>query len=419
MKLFCVLPLIAGLALVGTLGFAETRITMLNSKGEITPQLEDAAKAFSAENPGITVEILSAQPGQSPFQAMTSYYASGNAPALAMLDPADVAQFSDKFLDLSKEEWVKDSTDNFKIVTTKTGAVLGFPFTVEGYGMIYNKSVMAKAGVDPTKIHTTKDLEAAFKKVQATGAGALVVAPMDWSLGAHFLGIAYGVAGKDDAGLLKFIADLRAGKADIAKAPGFTGLLDTFDVMKKYNLRKRDALAVTYDDCPPLIAQGKVGFYFQGNWAWPQMANFTKDTSGFGFIPVPVSNNASDAANNGIPTGVTKYIGVDKTQNNADQQAAAKKFLNWLVYSKAGQDFLVNKANLIPAFKNISLPLKDPLGQSIQQYILSGHSLYWVNMPAPDHWSKVGASMQKYLVGATNRSGLYKEIQNYWKSVKY
>jgi raffinose/stachyose/melibiose transport system substrate-binding protein len=38
-------------------------------------------------------------------------------------------------------------------------------------------------------------------------------------------------------------------------------------------------------------------------------------------------------------------------------------------------------------------------------------------LPA-DHWAKIGASMQKYLAGAADRTVLIKEIQEYWKLVK-
>ena len=409
--------LVASLFMIAGSAFADVHITMLNTKGEIQAQLEDAAAAFSAENPGITLEIQATPVGQSPFQALSALYASGNAPALAMLDGSDIPLFAEKFLDLKGEKWIKDSTADFGPVKVD-GAVLAYPLTVEGYGFIYNKAVLAKAGVDPTKIHTTKELDAAFRKVEASGAGALVIGPMDWSLGAHFLGIAYSLTGKDQEGLLKLCAGLKAGKVDVSRQKAFVGVLDTFDVMKKHNVRKADALAVTYDDCPALIGPGKVGFYFQGNWNWPQIAGFASDKEGFGFIPVPISNNPSDLGNSSIVAGPSKWVGIDKTQNSPEQQAAARKFLDWLVYSKTGQAAVVDKMNLIPAFKNNPLPLKDPLAKSIAAYLAQGKTLFSVSIPAPDHWSKVGASMQKYLVDKIDRKALYKEIQDYWKTVK-
>lgn len=42
------------------------KITMLNSKGEIQSQLEDAAKAFTKTNPKITLEVVPCPAGGSP-----------------------------------------------------------------------------------------------------------------------------------------------------------------------------------------------------------------------------------------------------------------------------------------------------------------------------------------------------------------
>jgi raffinose/stachyose/melibiose transport system substrate-binding protein len=408
------------LSLFSFSAFADVHITLLNTKAEIQAQLEDVAKVFSAENSGITLEIQPVQASTSPFQALSTLYASGNAPSLAMMDPADIPLFAEKFLDLKNEKWVKDSTDNFEAVKTKSGAIMAFPLTVEGYGLIYNKAVLAKAGVDPTTIHTTAALERAFQKVQASGTDALIIAPMDWSLAAHFLGIAYSVTAKNQSGLDTFIANLKAGKADVSKNKAFVGLLDTFDVMKKYNAGKADPLAITLDECPALLGRGKVGFYFMGDWAWPSLSSFAADQNGFSFIPVPLSNNTSDLGNSEIPVGVTKYIGIDKMQNSPEQQAAARKFLDWLVYSKSGQDAMVNTCSIIPAFKNITLSPTDPhpLSESIRAYVAKEQTLFWVSIPAPDHWSKVGASMQKYLADKIDRHELYAEINDFWKTTK-
>ncbi|SHF29653.1 carbohydrate ABC transporter substrate-binding protein, CUT1 family [Caldanaerobius fijiensis DSM 17918] len=403
-------------------GSETVKITFLNSKGEIQTQLEDAAKAFTKENPNITVEVLPAPAGQSPFEKVMAMYSAGNAPTLAMLDPGDIAKFKDKFLDLSGEKWVADAIDWTLSVARVDGKVIAFPLAVEGYGFIYNKAVLDKAfggNFDPKSIRTRNDLENAFKKVEASGVKALEISPMDWSLGAHFLTIAYADQSKDPAQVDKFLADMKAGKVDLANNKVFNGLMDTFDMMKKYNIDKNDPLSPTYDRGPELIGKGEVGFWFMGNWAWPQIKTF--DTNGqYGFIPVPISNNPGDYGNSQIAVGPSKFIGIDKTQNNAAQQDAAKKFLNWLVYSQAGQDALVNKANVIPAFKNITLEPQDPLAKSIKQYMEEGNTLkleFNTILPS-DHWSKLGASMQKYLAGKIDRKGLIGEITDYWKNVK-
>lgn len=393
-------------------------ITMLNSKGEIQAQLEEAAKTFTTENPNIKLDIVVADAGQSPFEKISIMYAAGNAPALAMLDPTDIPNVADKFTDLSNEKWIADVTDKSLDNVKIDGKVMAFPFAVEGAGLIYNKAILDKAGIEPESIKTTKDLEDAFNKVKETGVEALAISPMDWSIAGHFLPIAYADQSNDSVEVNNFLESLKSGSVDLSTNKPFNGLMDTLDMMKKYNMYKNDPLAATYESNQQAMGSGEVGFWFMGNWTWPQIYEFSGTTEGFGFIPVPISNNSTDYGNSGIPVGVTKYIGIDKVNNDTEQQAAAKKFLEWLVYSESGQDMLVNKANIIPAFNNITLEPQDPLAKSVKEHMASGNTVQFMTTMPADHWSVAGASMQKYLADMIDRSALIEELETYWKSAK-
>jgi raffinose/stachyose/melibiose transport system substrate-binding protein len=376
---------------------------------------------FSSENPGITVEVISAPVGQSPFEKISSLYASGNAPALAMMDPGDISVLQEKLIDLSGERWVADAAEkSLDSATMDDGRILAFPFTVEGYGFIYNKVVLDEAyegSFDPTSIRTLDDLTSAFEKVEAIGFTPIFISPMDWSLGAHFLTIGYSIQSTDSAGIAQFLDDLKSGSVNLVENDKFNGLIDTFDLMKNYNLDKEDPLSGTYERGPEVLGKGEVGFWFMGNWAWGLIDSFDTADGAYGFIPVPISNNADDYGNSQITASPTKFILLDKEQNSQEQQDAAKAFLNWLVYSPSGQEVLVTKCNCIPAFTNITIAPADPLAQSILSYISDGLTLPMVTTVPPDHWSMLGASMQKYLADQTDREGLCKEIEEYWKNV--
>ncbi len=406
------------------LGFAQTTVdvTVLNSKGEIQTQLEEIAEHYNRVTSGVKVEIVPCPVGQSPFERTMAMYSAGNAPTIAMLDPADVVRFQDKALDLTAEQWVKDAIErSLDRSTLPNGSVIGFPFTVEAYGFIYNKQVVDKAvggKFDPMSIKTTADLEALFNKIESSGTGALVISPMDWSLGAHFLAVSYTTQSANSSGIDEFFSKLRDGKANLAANKQFIGLMDTFDMMKKYNVDKNDPLSGTYDRGPELLGKGKVGIWFMGNWAWPNINEFDTANGQYGFLPVPISNNPSDYGNSQIPVGVTKYFIVDREQSTEAQQKAAKNFLNWLVYDEKGQEYVVNQANVIPAFKNVTVEPKDPLAKSILEYVMNGKTLEFMTQLPADHWPVVGASMQKYLAGAIDRNGLAAEIEGYWSKLR-
>lgn len=410
----------AGEAAPQAAGGKEVKISFLNSKGEIQQQLEDAAKAFKQDHPEITLEVIQVPAGQSPFERASVLYAGGNPTTLAMVDPADVEKFKDRALDLSGEKWKADAVPNSLESATIDGKLLAFPFAVEGFGFIYNKQVLDKAvggTFDPATVKTTADLENLFKKIEASGKAPLIVSPMDWSLGAHYLSVLYTAQSKDSQ-VPAFIKSLKEGNANLAANRVFNGLMDTFDVMMKYNMDKESPLTGTYEKGPEVLGKGEVGLWFMGNWAWPQIKGFDTANGQYGFLPVPISNNAGDYGNSEISATVTKRVIIDKEKSTPEQQEAAKKFLEWLVYEKNGQDFLVNKASIIPAFKNITLEPQDPLAKSIKDYIAKGKTMDAMNTLPADHWSKNGASMQKYLAKQADRATLAQEIENYWKSVK-
>lgn len=411
-------------SLFATTAFTQStvNVTLLNSKGEIQAQLEELAAYYNKITKGVKLEIIACPVGQSPFERTMALYAAGNAPTIAMLDPADVTRFQDKALDLKGEKWVEEAIDrSLDRITLSNGKLLGFPFAVEGYGLIYNKQVLDKAtngNFDPSSIRTTADLEALFKKIEASGANALVVSPLDWSLGHHYLAISYSTQSTDSAAIDEFLVKLREGKANLAANKQFNGLLDTFDVMKKYNVDKGDPLSGTYDRGSELLGLGEVGLWFMGNWAWPNIKDFDTADGQYGFLPVPVSNNPRDYGNSQVPVGVTKYFIVDGEQSTKAQQKAAKDFLNWLVYDAKGQEFVVNQANIIPAFKNVSVEPNDPLARSLLEYVANGQTLEFITQLPADHWAVLGASMQKYLAGVIDRKGLTNEIEQYWKNLR-
>jgi len=400
-------------------------ITFLNTKGEIAAQLEEVANLFSDENPGITLEIIPVAAGISPFQTLTVLYNAGNAPSLSMIDSGDFPRLKDNFLSLNDERWMADVLEGSTTASTFDGVNYGFPFTIEGFGFIYNREVLNQAfggNFDPASITTRAALKDAFDRVEATGADALVISPMDWSLGAHMFSLFYLAVGEgNQAAYDSLFEDLKAGNADLANNQDFNNWLDTFDMLKSYNWAIDDPLSITYEKGPELLGKSEIGFWFMGNWAWPQIYQFDTTGGQFGFVPFPMSDNAADFGNDSIVAFASKRVAVDKAQNSAEQQEAAKTFLNWLVYEESGQQALVQTLNIIPAFTNITIPVADPLGQSISALMASGNSMAAIDsysLLPPDHWARVGASLQKYLGGHTDRAGLASEIEEYWSNVE-
>ena len=384
-----------------------TAITIFNSKMEIQSQMEEMAEEYSAAK-GVDVEVYYSN--DTVAAHMSTRYASNEPYTIAMVDAKDIYSLGpDHAIDLSDQDWVNDTTQAISI----DGKVLGFPVCVEARGLLYNgDAIKAATGkdFDPSTIKTTADLKALIEEIVAGGNELPVgLQKEDWSLGAHYLAEVYELQQDPDA----FIAGIKDGSIKLADDPVFNALMDTFDVLKEYNYAKDAPISAEREVTEMKLAEGDLCFKFGGNWDWSNMVE-TNYTENLGMMPVP--SDLGDY-NEMLVGGGSKYFYIDNSVS-AEQQQAAKDFLNWLVYDADGQDFLVNKCALVPAFSNITLPVSDPLGASVKAFADAGKLVGNYNYLPDDHYAKVGASFQKYLAGQIDRAGFADEITAYWATAE-
>ena len=340
-----------------------TSITLLNSKAEIQVALGEMAAAFE-EKSGVHVEVMPVTDGDSPYTKVVSLYNSGNPPTLSILDTTDViALAEEKAADLTEEEWTKETEE---YLTEVNGKVYSFPLCIEGRGIIYNKAVIEEAlgrEFDPEAI-TTQDefVELLDTLVEAGIEKPVSVAKEDWSLGAHHLQYIYETYDGTSEGAQEVIEKIKKGKLNLDSYDRLSEFLDMFDVLKKYNVAKGDPLGADYDEMAIDLADGKTAFWFNGNWAWPNLAEAgAENEDEYGFLPYFMNNDADDFANSQIQGSPSKQVMLDGQIATEKEQAAAKEFLNWIVYSEIGQQMLVKTCNLIPPFTNNPYEPADPL----------------------------------------------------------
>ena len=385
-------------------------ITIFNSKMEIQSQMEEMAAKYTEEK-GVPVEVYYSS--DTVAAHLSTRYASNEPYTISMVDAKDVyALAAEHALDLSDQDWVKDTTQAITI----DGKTYGFPVCVEARGIIYNADAIKTAtgnDFDPASIKTTDDFKALVEACKAGGMEFPTgVMKEDWSLGAHFLAEVYEQQEDPDA----FIAGIKDGSIVLADDAKFNAMMDTFDVLKENNYAKDAAISAEREVTEQKLAEGELAFMFGGNWDW-SVINAYDYTENMGMMPVP--NNSGDGTNEKLVGGGSKYFFIDSSDTTTDaQKQAAKDFLNWLVYDEAGQDFIVNQCALVPAFSNITLDVADPLSASVKSYSDSGALIPNYNYLPDDHYAKIGASFQKYLAGEVDRAGFAQEITDYWATAE-
>ncbi|UOF92515.1 ABC transporter substrate-binding protein [Fodinisporobacter ferrooxydans] len=389
-------------------------IIITNGKGEIDAQFKQAAKEFMKTNPNIHVEVDSIAVGDT-LNIYDKLTASGKTVTMAMFDPYSVLhKYKDVGIDLSNEKWNAETTQAIK---NAKGQVIGFPFAIEGFGLVYNQKVVEKAvggKFDPFSINTRDKLKSLLDKIKASGVKYPVAYQTEaWSVSNHYSSQFLNQASDPNT----ILDQLKAGKLDLTKNAVWNGYYDTLDLLtsKKYNKYGDRPLGQYYDDAHVSVGKGESAILFNGDWAFDSLHAVAGDN--FGFMPVPVDNNPNNPLNNKIAVGPTQVMVINKKASPA-QQAAAKKFLNWLVFDKAGQDFLVNKAQVISAFKNNPYKVTNPLGVAISNAIQQGKTMpFSTNYINPADWTTIiGPEVQKYIAKQETRADLAKAIESYYTS---
>lgn len=403
----------------------EVKLTFFNTSAEVNKQLEELFKVYHEKNPNVTIDLIPTPIGGQQIQKFQSLLASDNPATMVNLDPGTIYAYKNKFLNLKpyKDKYKKISQPGAIKSALLDGKFLGIPYTVQGYGLLYNKTALKEIlgkSFDPKTIDQRKDLRALFKKIEAEGVSPVIIHGADWSLGAHYMGLVYSLQYKDVSKNREFVEKLKEGKVDLTENEVFNGLVDTFDLLKKYNDRKNDPLVADYNKDSLDFAKGRVPFYFMGDWIWSMIGNQEGIDKEFGLCPCPISNDPDDYGNTQIAASQPKFLAIDDSGSTKEQQEAAEEFIYWLLTSKIGQKYLVKEMGFNMPYKDVKVESTNVPARSTSKYIERGKTIdiSVINYFPTDYWSKTGKSVQKYLAGVIDREALADEIENYWQSVK-
>jgi raffinose/stachyose/melibiose transport system substrate-binding protein len=355
--------------LFATTLFAQGKITLMQNKPEIDAALKAYAAIWSkATGVSVTIKSVGGSSGTSLGQQLRADYAAGDMPDIFVIAGIeDYKEWEKIILDLSSEKWVPRTSVAFKVGSK----IYGFPVAVEGWGMAYNADVLAKAGVDPKTLVNYDGYKKAFEKIDgmksSLGLKSVVsmaaAIDMGWVTAHHNFnsllsnGLSYGD--------LSVVNNLLAGKVDATRLNEYA---DWVELLFKY-ADKAVLTTGNYDAQVGAFASGKAAFLHQGNWVDPNLKD-AKVTFKTAFAPHGSMKKATD----GIFVAAPSFYVIDKESKNI---AAAKKFLEDMVFTPAGQNFMVVEAGMIPAYSNVTLKPTGQLSMSVQAWTAAGKVYSW------------------------------------------
>lgn len=398
-------------------------ITFYSTQTGMDDKFQDIIDHFQKENPNITVEYIAA--GDDQLQKWMSLYASNEGPTVSLMDPINISENKDRMLvlDPSDNSWMDQVYDSAYGSYTYDGKIYAIPISTQGYGILYNQRVLDKAvggTFDPDTIKSRDDLKELFDKIEATGVAATMITGVNWSIGMHYLALTYAGYRADQATEEKVVNDSKAGTFDLAGDEVFNSLMDTFDLLAKYNYNKKDPLVGNLDMDAEAFATGKAGTWFMGDWSWVQIKNVANRDEKFGILPIPINNDETDTRNTCIPASQPKGYCIDTSQNTEEQQEAGKKFIQYICFDSYSQQVICDAMGATLPYKNSTAKTDSPLATATAAYTEKGRTLDisgFIRMPS-DFWYENGASMEQYLSNKIDRKTLASQIGEYWKKQK-
>ncbi|OOM79153.1 ABC transporter substrate-binding protein [Clostridium sp. BL-8] len=361
----------------------EKTVRVYQLKVEINDQLQELAKEYEKEK-GVKVEVTSVGGGADYGASLKAEFQKGTEPDIFMIQGAgDYETWKHKIDDLSSEEWVNNAVKGTLDTVTIDGKVYGMPAATEGYGLLYNKEILDKAGIDPKSIDTFDKLKAAFEKLDSEKAELGIDNVVSyttkefWVTGNHTFNIP--LATQDNP--TQFTKDYLAGKADIVNNKQFNDWMNLVELLCKYGGGK-NLDTIDYSTQVGNFALGKTAFIHQGNWIASDLKNLDAKFD-MGFVPLAINDDPKMSGS--IPVGVPMYWVVNK---DSKVNKEAREFLDWMVSSQAGQESLVKDMDMIPAFTNFTVQSDNPLNKSINEYNKAGKTLPWAFTNLPDGFNK-------------------------------
>lgn len=358
-----------------------TSIRMVNGKIEIDSQLKKLAEIYKAET-GVEVIIESLGGGIDVNGTIKGYFQAGNMPDIFVYgSDAEAQQWGEAgaLVDMADQAWAADTESEY--VHPDFGTI-GFPYTVEAIGLIYNADILEKAGVDPATMVTPEGYKAAFETIDAKkdelGLTAVIgysAEPVNlwWSTANHMFGN-YLDAGLDrtDSTYIDMLND--GGKLDEARLTDFANMLALFHQYSDPAL----LVSGTYDQQILNFASGKYAFVTQGNWIGASLSTSAEYAAAGSFEcgMVPYAFNASADT---ILVNSPSWWGVYDGPN----QEAAKAFLQWCSETK-GQEILVLEAGCISPFASCTIAANDPLAATVMDHMARGKTSSWGWLKLPE-----------------------------------
>ena len=413
----------------GTKESSANEVYFLNFKPEIADVYTDIVAPAFEEETGLKLRIVTAASNQ--YQTtLRSEMAKSNPPVIFQVNgPVGVQAFTNDVAPLEDTGFYALLADK-SMAIEQDGHVVGIPYAVEGYGIIYNDAIMRKYFALPDKavdissadeIRSFDTLKAVVEDmskhldelgIQGVFASTSMASGTDWRWQTHLFNMP----------LWKEFGDIltttEASSFEFTYNENYKALWDLY--LDNSTTPKGMVSAKTDADSMAEFALGQCAMVQNGNWGAAQIlgqAGNVVASEDIKFLPLYMGFDGEE--NQGICVGTENYLSIN-IHASEEAKKNADTFLTWLFSSDTGKKIVKENLMFITPFNSFTeeeLP-EDPLAKEVNRWMnMDGvTSVPWAFQGIPsEQWkSDFGGALLQYINGTMDWSEVVEIAKKSW-----
>ena len=399
------------------------KVYYLNFKPEAADQWAALAKEYTKEK-GVDVKVQTAASGTYE-QTLKSEIAKTEAPTLFQVNgPVGYQNWKKYTADMSNTDVYKELTN--QDVALKDGdKVVGVPYVMETYGLIYNKDILNKYfaldGAKATSMDeidnfdtlkaVADDMQARKDELGIKGAftSAGFDSSSDWRFKTHLANLPLYYEFKDD-NVTEQPATIKG-----TYLPNYKKIFDLY--ITDSTTDPTQLSAKTGDDANSEFALGEAAFYQNGTWAWTDLQKAGMKAESVGMMPIYTGVKGEEKQ--GLATGSENYWCINDKASDADKKAT-EDFLSWVITSDTGKKAISQDMGFTTPFKTFDdVKFDNPLTEAAVEDQKSGKtqvSWNFTMMPSEEWKNKVGQALLEYAQGTGKWDAVKTAFVDGWAS---
>lgn len=385
----------------------EATISMFITSPEYADAINTLITEYKKEKPNVTINYETTQNDYPTL--LKAKLNSGTVPDIfASTSGKEIDVYKEYSLDLSDQPLMDSMLPAIQEAMADSEGKGMYGIAIKGnfFGLVYNKELFTKAGIDKFP-ETITELKAACEKLKAADITPFTSGFAEWWVYKHIFQHFLAASTDDVRGLIQ---EFNSGEAKIKDYPElYDNYFQFIDLVKQYG----DAKPLETDLSAEIsnFAAGKAAIMVgQGAWVESDIKKID-DKIQIGFAGYPVSE---DAAQSQVITGSDQALRINK---DSKQLQAVLDFVNWWYTSDYGKAWFTDVAGVVPPVEVTTESKFEIIKQGTASVEEKGSAPLGVIYSTDAFHTAFGEAMQAYVGGTADKDETSAAIESSYTDI--